>query len=95
MRPSGAASCRCSPAFRPLPGLVDGLATADERRAAIKNSAKPVALMVDFAGNAGRHRLVRLRDILDDDLTDAQKSIADKLINSGEVVDVLDAIATE
>lgn len=79
--------------FRPLPGLVDGLATADERRAAIKNSAKPVALMVDFAGNAGRHRLVRLRDILDDDLTDAQKSIADKLINSGEVVDVLDAIA--
>lgn len=78
--------------FRPLPGLVDGIATAAGRKAAIAASAKPVALMIDFAGNAGRHKLVRLPDLFADDLTEAQRKAMDKLIESGECVDVLDAI---
>ncbi len=49
---------------RPLPGVVDGPETADERRAAIAASAKPSCLVVDFVGNAGKHKLVTSADIL-------------------------------
>ena len=49
---------------RPLPGIVDGPETADERKAAIAASAKPSCLVVDFVGNAGRHKLVTSADIL-------------------------------
>lgn len=78
--------------FRPLPGIVDGLATAEERRAAIAASAKPCCYILDFAGNAGRHKLVRVLDLFADDLTEAQRKAADKLIESGECEDVLEAI---
>lgn len=79
--------------FRPLPGIVDGLATAEERRAAIAASAKPCCYLLDFAGNAGRHKLVRALDLFADNLTEAQRKAADKLIESGECTDVLEAIA--
>lgn len=49
---------------RPLPGLVDGLVTAQERRAAIASSSKPSILVIDFVGNAGRHKLVTTADVL-------------------------------
>ena len=49
---------------RPLPGVVDGPETADERKAAIAASAKPSCLVVDFVGNAGKHTLVTSADIL-------------------------------
>jgi superfamily II DNA or RNA helicase len=49
---------------RPLPGVVDGPETAAERRAAIAASAKPSCLVVDFVGNAGKHKLVTSADIL-------------------------------
>ncbi len=51
-------------ATRPLPGLVDGLETAAARASAISTSAKPGCLVVDFVGNAGRHKLVSTADIL-------------------------------
>lgn len=51
---------------RPLPGIVDGLATAEERKAAIASSAKPHATIIDFAGNSGKHKLVTLIDIFGD-----------------------------
>ena len=51
-------------ATRPLPGIVDGLNTDDERKAAIAASAKPCALIMDFVGNAGRHKLMTSADIL-------------------------------
>ena len=50
--------------LRPLPGIVDGLTTGAERVEAIKRSGKPKALVVDFTGNAGRHRLITAADIL-------------------------------
>jgi len=78
--------------FRPLPGIVDGLKTAEERRAAIAASAKPYCIILDFAGNAGRHKLVRVLDLFADGLTEAQRKAADKLIESGECEDVLEAI---
>ena len=49
---------------RPLPGVVDGPETAEARRAAIAASPKPSCLVVDFVGNAGKHKLVTSADIL-------------------------------
>jgi superfamily II DNA or RNA helicase len=49
---------------RPLPGVVDGPATPDLRRAAIAASAKTACEVMDFVGNAGRHKLVTSADIL-------------------------------
>lgn len=49
---------------RPLAGVVDGLASAEERRAAILASPKKSCLIVDFVGNAGRHKLMTTADIL-------------------------------
>ncbi len=49
---------------RPLPGVVDGPETPEARKAAIAASAKPSCLVVDFVGNAGRHKLVTSADIL-------------------------------
>lgn len=50
--------------LRPLKGTVDGLETAEERRTAVANSLKPSALVLDFVGNAGRHKLMTTADIL-------------------------------
>jgi superfamily II DNA or RNA helicase len=49
---------------RPLPGVVDGPETAEARRAAIAASTKRSCLVVDFVGNAGKHKLVTSADIL-------------------------------
>lgn len=49
---------------RPLPNTVDGLAEADERRAAIASSRKKDCIILDFCGNAGKHSLASLPDIL-------------------------------
>ena len=57
-------------ATRPLPGIVDGLATDDERKTAIAASAKPCCLIVDFAGNSGRHKLMTSADILGGNVSD-------------------------
>jgi len=49
---------------RPLPGVVDGLDTEEDRRASIARSAKPCCEIIDFVGNAGRHKLMTCADIL-------------------------------
>src|SRR5947209_1583900 len=49
---------------RPLTGIVDGLETSEERRLAIAQSAKPRMIVLDFAGNAGRHKIVSAVDVL-------------------------------
>lgn len=49
---------------RALPGVLDHANTAIERKGAIASSPKPSMLVVDFCGNAGRHRLVHAADIL-------------------------------
>lgn len=49
---------------RPLPLTVDGLATVDERKAAIAKSDKPNLVVIDFVGNAGKHVLITPADIL-------------------------------
>jgi superfamily II DNA or RNA helicase len=49
---------------RPLPGIVDGHDSPEQRRAAIAASAKPHMLALDFAGNAGRHKIITAADVL-------------------------------
>lgn len=49
---------------RPLPGIVDGLASAMERRSAIADSDKPFMTVLDFVGNSGRHKLITSADVL-------------------------------
>lgn len=65
---------------RPLPGVVDGPESDWERRFAISESAKPMATVIDFVGNAGRHKLVSCTDILggnySDDVVEAAKEKA-------------------
>lgn len=75
---------------RPLPGVVDGPETAEERKAAIAASAKPCCVVLDFVGNSGDIKLISVADVLagDDinpiDLKEAI-SIATK---TGETVDI-------
>jgi len=49
---------------RPLPDLVDRIATPDERRQVIAASPKPFCRILDFVGNSGRHKLVTCADVL-------------------------------
>ena len=49
---------------RPLPGIVDGPTTDVARRQAIESSRKPYVEVIDFVGNAGRHKLMSAADIL-------------------------------
>lgn len=51
-------------ATRPLTGIVDGVDTPEQRRAAIASSDKPAMTMLDFVGNSGRHKLISTLDIL-------------------------------
>ena len=61
---------------RPLPGVVDGPESAEERRAAIAASAKPSCLVVDFVGNAGKHKLVTSADILGGKVSEEAQELA-------------------
>jgi superfamily II DNA or RNA helicase len=49
---------------RPVPGLVDSCATAEDRKLAISASEKPCVTVLDFVGNSGRHKLISSADIL-------------------------------
>jgi len=82
-------------ATRPLPGVVDGPETAELRKSAIAASAKKSCLIVDFCGNAGRHKLCTTADILGGNVSDAamDRALAD-CRRSGKAMrmsDVLDA----
>ncbi len=61
---------------RPLPGLVDGPETAEARKAAIAASAKPSCLVVDFVGNAGKHKLITSADILGGNVSEEAVDLA-------------------
>ena len=75
---------------RPLPGLVDGLATAEERKAAIEASPKPWARLVDFAGNTGRHDIISPWNILGGHVSDdAVDRAIEKAKHDGKPVRVI------
>lgn len=64
-------------ATRPLAGVVDDADDSPEhRRAAIAASKKKSCLVVDFAGNAGRHKLMTTADILGGNVSDEAVELA-------------------
>jgi hypothetical protein len=73
----------CGRGTRPLPGIVDGPETADERKAAIAGSSKPSMLVIDFVGNAGRHKLISSADILGGKVSDDAIEAAVRHARSG------------
>jgi superfamily II DNA or RNA helicase len=79
--------------LRPLPGVVDVLEDREELRSAIALSAKPRCLVIDFVGNAGRHKLVSSADILGDGVPDELvEGVIRKAATGGQPVDVLRAL---
>jgi superfamily II DNA or RNA helicase len=78
---------------RPLPGVIDGLNSSYERRDAIAESAKPSAVVLDFVGNSGKHKLMTTADILGGDYTEEEKEEALKDIErSGKPKRISEAI---
>ena len=66
----------CGRSTRPLPGVVDGLKTKEERRAAIASSEKPYCRIIDFVGNSGRLKLISPVDVLGGRVSDAARTRA-------------------
>lgn len=81
---------------RPLPGVVDGVESASDRRAAIAASAKPHLTIVDYVGNCGRHKLVTSVDVLGvhhaDDVVDLARGLVSEASARGESIDVQSAL---
>lgn len=75
---------------RPLPGIIDRLDTPGERVDAIAASRKPSVEVLDFAGNAGRHKLCTTADILGGNASEeVQQAAAKKARESdGKPVDM-------
>ena len=71
--------------LRPLPGVVDGQPTPAQRQANIATSPKPHCDVLDFVGNAGRHALICVADILGGKYPDDVRARAKQLLEAGEV----------
>lgn len=65
---------------RPLAGIVDGLNDPAGRRITIQHSAKKRVLVLDFVGQAGRHKLVSTADILGGQYDDDVIELAEKIV---------------
>jgi superfamily II DNA or RNA helicase len=79
---------RCT---RPLPGCVDGLATAEERKDAIAASEKPSATVLDFVGNS-KHQVVTATDVLGGNYDVDVRKGADEIIGAKTAGNVQDAL---
>ena len=77
-------------ATRPLAGVVDGPATAEERKAAIAASDKQSCTILDFVGSSGDIKLISVADVLAGDKInpiDLEEAVR-VAMKSGETVDV-------
>jgi superfamily II DNA or RNA helicase len=89
---------------RTLPGIVDAYSGDDEdsaaqRRAAVASSGKPFVQVLDFVGNAGRHKLVTPMDILggdyDEDVVARANTIAAETNDAVDTEEVLAEAAAQ
>jgi superfamily II DNA or RNA helicase len=74
---------------RTLPGTVDGESIAENRKMRIALSAKPHLTVLDFVGNAGRHRLVTPADVLGGNYNDEIIERAKKNVEKKGTGDIL------
>jgi len=65
---------------RTLANTVDGLSSSEERRCAIAASAKQTLEIVDFVGNAGRHKLMHTANLLGGIYSEAEITIAREIL---------------
>jgi superfamily II DNA or RNA helicase len=78
---------------RPLPGIVDGIEGSEQRKTAISMSAKPDMLVIDFAGNAGRHKIVQATDVLSGKHSSETREYARETIaDEARAVDIEEAL---
>ncbi|HUW21032.1 MAG TPA: DEAD/DEAH box helicase [Sedimentisphaerales bacterium] len=82
---------------RTLPGIIDGLENSETRKEAIRLSGKPCLEIIDFVGNAGRHRLITSADILGGKYSDAiveraKRNTEEKSVETSAPVDVFDEL---
>lgn len=78
---------------RPIDGLVDPFNKIDDRRQAIEDSMKPSMLVLDFVGNAGRHKLIASADVLGGKYSDDIVAIAkQEMERSGRPSEVTEAL---
>lgn len=80
---------------RPLEGTVDrqDLVSADGRRQAIAMSAKPDMTVIDYAGNAGRHKIIQATDVLGGKHPEEVREYAkETLQREGIAADIEDAL---
>lgn len=78
--------------LRAQEGLVDIYDSAENRRQAIEESEKPHALILDFEGNSGRHKLVCTADILGGRYSEPVIRLARKKMTE-KTVDAVTALA--
>lgn len=80
--------------MRALTGVLhEGLLDSDSRKSAIANSLKPKLLVLDFAGNSGRHKLITTADILGGKISDeARERAIQKITESGKAINITDAM---
>jgi superfamily II DNA or RNA helicase len=78
---------------RPIGGVVDGIVSADARKAAIAASAKPDTLLLDIIGKNTKHRLITAADILGGKYSDEVIAKADAAMQESNAgCDVLEAL---
>jgi superfamily II DNA or RNA helicase len=77
---------------RPDAEEIEGIDAAHLRRDAIRQSAKPDGLIVDFVGRVGKHEPARVIDVLGGKMKDAVRELAEEHMNQG-CEDVDEAIA--
>lgn len=79
---------------RPLEGIVDGISGASERRQAIAMSDKPSMVVIDFAGNAGKHKIIQAADVLGGKHEPPVRQYAKETMEQeGRAVDLEEALA--
>jgi superfamily II DNA or RNA helicase len=79
---------------RAIPGIFTGLETPEQRRRAIKWSGKPACEIVDFVGNAGRHKLVTTAELLGGKYSEEAIAAAEEKAKDadGEPIDIKEAL---
>lgn len=74
--------------------LLGDCATNEDRCAMIRSSSKPSCLVVDFCGNAGRHKLCCTADILGGNISnDVIEEVARRVREGGQPVDMTEELA--
>ncbi len=84
---------------RPLPGIVEGILHAEQRKQAIAMSDKPHMTVIDYAGNAGRHKIIQAVDVLggkhDAPTRDYARKTLEEEKTAAEIGDILERSALE